>query len=219
MAGVTSARRCREHRLGDESRQRDAPRRPVRRLRLPRPVQAVREGPPRRHDQGGHRGLRRRTTRTSRSTWRPARAPTTSWRSRSASSRSSSREPQYFVDLNQYGAAALKSQWLPWKWQQSIAPNGAQIGLGTDVGSMGICYRRDLMQAAGLPTSRDGGLEALADVAGRTSTTGAAVREEGAEGHVLLRLGQQRLQRDDRSAQPRVLRRQGQRDRRARTRR
>jgi cellobiose transport system substrate-binding protein len=63
-------------------------------------------------------------------------------------------EPQYFYDLNQYGAASLKNQWLPWKWQQSIAPNGAQIGLGTDVGSMGICYRRDLMQAAGLPTSR-----------------------------------------------------------------
>ena len=63
-------------------------------------------------------------------------------------------EPQYFYDLNQFGASKLKSQWLPWKWAQSIAPNGAQIGLGTDVGSMGICYRRDLMQAAGLPTSR-----------------------------------------------------------------
>jgi cellobiose transport system substrate-binding protein len=63
-------------------------------------------------------------------------------------------QPQYFVDLNQYGAQQLKKQWLPWKWAQSIAPNGAQIGLGTDVGSMGICYRRDLMQAAGLPTDR-----------------------------------------------------------------
>jgi cellobiose transport system substrate-binding protein len=63
-------------------------------------------------------------------------------------------EPQDFYDLNQFGASKLKSQWLPWKWAQSIAPNGAQIGLGTDVGSMGICYRRDLMQAAGLPTSR-----------------------------------------------------------------
>ena len=62
-------------------------------------------------------------------------------------------EPQYFYDLNQFGASKLKSQWLPWKWQQSVAPNGAQIGLGTDVGSMGICYRKDLMQAAGLPTS------------------------------------------------------------------
>jgi cellobiose transport system substrate-binding protein len=64
-------------------------------------------------------------------------------------------EPQYFQDLNQYGAAKLKSLYLPWKWAQSLAPNGAQIGLGTDVGSMGICYRRDLLQAAGLPTSRE----------------------------------------------------------------
>jgi cellobiose transport system substrate-binding protein len=62
--------------------------------------------------------------------------------------------PQYFQDLRQYGAASLKRQWLPWKWQQSIAPNRAQIGLGTDVGSLAICYRRDLFQAAGLPTGR-----------------------------------------------------------------
>ena len=61
---------------------------------------------------------------------------------------------QDFVDLNQYGAAKLRSQWLPWKWQQSMAPNGAQIGLGTDVGSMGICYRRDLMQATTMPPPR-----------------------------------------------------------------
>jgi cellobiose transport system substrate-binding protein len=63
-------------------------------------------------------------------------------------------QPQNFQDLNQYGAASLKSQWLPWKWQQSIAPNGAQIGLGTDVGSLAICYRSDLFKQAGLPTSR-----------------------------------------------------------------
>ena len=122
-------------------------------------------------------------------------------------------EPQYFVDLNQYGAAKLKSQWLPWKWQQSIAPNGAQIGLGTDVGSMGICYRRDLLQAAGLPDEPRCRLEALADLAG-VHRHGRAVRAEGAEGHVLLRLGQQRLQRDDRPAQPGLLRREGHRDRR-----
>jgi cellobiose transport system substrate-binding protein len=63
-------------------------------------------------------------------------------------------EPQFFYDLKQFGAASLQHQWLPWKWQQSIAPNGAQIGLGTDVGSLAICYRRDLFQKAGLPTSR-----------------------------------------------------------------
>jgi cellobiose transport system substrate-binding protein len=63
-------------------------------------------------------------------------------------------EPQFFYDLNQFGASSLKSRWLPWKWQQSIAPNKAQIGLGTDVGSLAICYRRDLFQQAGLPSNR-----------------------------------------------------------------
>ena len=63
-------------------------------------------------------------------------------------------QPQLFRDLRKYGAGSLKKQWLGWKWQQSIAPNGAQIGLGTDVGSLAICYRRDLFKKAGLPTSR-----------------------------------------------------------------
>jgi len=63
-------------------------------------------------------------------------------------------QPERFVNLRSYGAGALKSRWLPWKWQQSLARNGAVIGLGTDVGSLGICYRKDLFKAAGLPTSR-----------------------------------------------------------------
>jgi cellobiose transport system substrate-binding protein len=63
-------------------------------------------------------------------------------------------QPRLFQDLRSYGAGKLKKQWLPWKWQQSLAPNGAQIGLGTDVGSLAICYRRDLFRRAGLPTNR-----------------------------------------------------------------
>ena len=62
-------------------------------------------------------------------------------------------QPQNFVDLRQYGAAAVKSRYLPWKWSQAVARNGAVIGLGTDVGSLGICYRSDLFKKAGLPTS------------------------------------------------------------------
>jgi cellobiose transport system substrate-binding protein len=62
--------------------------------------------------------------------------------------------PQNFVNLRQYGAGDLKNRWLPWKWQQSLGRRGEQIGLGTDVGSLAICYRRDLFQRAGLPTSR-----------------------------------------------------------------
>lgn len=48
-----------------------------------------------------------------------------------------------------------KSEWLPWKWQQATTKDGRTIGLGTDVGPMAICYRKDLFQKAGLPTDRD----------------------------------------------------------------
>jgi cellobiose transport system substrate-binding protein len=63
-------------------------------------------------------------------------------------------QPNLFVNLNKLGAKKLQKQWLDWKWRQSVASNGAQIGLGTDVGSLAICYRRDLFKKAGLPTSR-----------------------------------------------------------------
>jgi cellobiose transport system substrate-binding protein len=62
--------------------------------------------------------------------------------------------PDRFVNLRQYGAGALKSRWLPWKWQQALGAKGEVVGLGTDVGSLAICYRRDLFQRAGLPSNR-----------------------------------------------------------------
>jgi cellobiose transport system substrate-binding protein len=61
--------------------------------------------------------------------------------------------PQFFYNLNQFGAKQLRKQWLAWKWRQSLASNGSQIGLGTDVGSLAICYRADLFRKAGLPTA------------------------------------------------------------------
>jgi len=63
-------------------------------------------------------------------------------------------QPQNFVNLRDYGAGALKSRWLPWKWSQGLGSKGEIVGLGTDVGSLAICYRRDLFQKAGLPTNR-----------------------------------------------------------------
>ena len=63
-------------------------------------------------------------------------------------------QPDRFVNLRQYGAGALKDRWLPWKWQQGLGSKGEVVGLGTDVGSLAICYRRDLFQKAGLPTGR-----------------------------------------------------------------
>ncbi|MFE9449198.1 ABC transporter substrate-binding protein [Streptomyces sp. NPDC006739] len=48
-----------------------------------------------------------------------------------------------------------KSGWLDWKWQQATTKDNQTIGLGTDIGPMAICYRKDLFQQAGLPTDRD----------------------------------------------------------------
>ncbi|MEV4707467.1 extracellular solute-binding protein [Actinoplanes sp. NPDC049316] len=60
-----------------------------------------------------------------------------------------------FVNLLDLGAGQLKSTWLPWKWETMLTDGGrTQIGLGTDVGGLAMCYRPDLFKAAGLPTDR-----------------------------------------------------------------
>jgi cellobiose transport system substrate-binding protein len=65
-------------------------------------------------------------------------------------------QPDKFVDLKQYGASSLQNNFLPWKWQGGMSPDGSKlIGLGTDVGSMALCYRSDLFKKAGLPSDRD----------------------------------------------------------------
>jgi cellobiose transport system substrate-binding protein len=65
-------------------------------------------------------------------------------------------QAQRFVDLGQYGGNDDKANFLPWKFEGGQSADGKKlIGLGTDVGSMGMCYRRDLFQKAGLPTDRD----------------------------------------------------------------
>ncbi|KUO20148.1 ABC transporter substrate-binding protein [Streptomyces dysideae] len=56
-----------------------------------------------------------------------------------------------FVDL---GKEADTSQWLDWKTAQATTKDGKVIGLGTDIGPMAICYRKDLFQKAGLETDR-----------------------------------------------------------------
>lgn len=62
-------------------------------------------------------------------------------------------QPDQFVDLRDHGAAELEENFLPWKWQAGMALDGSKlIGLGTDIGTMGMCYRTDLFEAAGLPT-------------------------------------------------------------------
>ena len=58
-----------------------------------------------------------------------------------------------FVDFTAHGVDP--SRWLQWKAQQATSADGKLIGLGTDVGGLAICYRRDMFAQAGLPTDRD----------------------------------------------------------------
>lgn len=60
----------------------------------------------------------------------------------------------YFVDFNDHEDVDF-SHWLDWKVAQATDADGKVVGLGTDIGPMGICYRSDYFEDAGLPTDRD----------------------------------------------------------------
>lgn len=61
-----------------------------------------------------------------------------------------------FVNLFDHGGRSLEQNFLPWKWKLGVSPDGKQlVGLGTDIGPLGMCYRKDLFKKAGLPTERD----------------------------------------------------------------
>ena len=65
-------------------------------------------------------------------------------------------KPDKFVNLLDKGADSLKPDYLDWKWNQALTADGKTlIGLGTDIGAQGMCYRKDLFQKAGLPTDRE----------------------------------------------------------------
>ncbi|MFG7940619.1 ABC transporter substrate-binding protein [Streptomyces cacaoi] len=59
-----------------------------------------------------------------------------------------------FVDMAKVKGVD-KADWLGWKWNQAKAKSGQVVGLGTDIGPMGVCYRKDLFRKAGLPTERE----------------------------------------------------------------
>jgi cellobiose transport system substrate-binding protein len=49
-----------------------------------------------------------------------------------------------------------KNLWPEWRWKMASSADGKQLlGLGTDMGGLGLCYRSDMFAAAGLPTKRD----------------------------------------------------------------
>lgn len=61
-----------------------------------------------------------------------------------------------FVNLQDQGFAEIKDDYLPFVANATTTADGkTTIGLGTDVGGLAMCYRRDLFEKAGLPSDRD----------------------------------------------------------------
>lgn len=60
-----------------------------------------------------------------------------------------------WVDLAEHGLDSREADYPAWKWELGHTAGGKLAGLGTDVGGMGICYRTDRFEEAGLPTDRE----------------------------------------------------------------
>ncbi|MFI6320040.1 extracellular solute-binding protein [Nonomuraea sp. NPDC050556] len=64
-------------------------------------------------------------------------------------------QPQKFHNLKDYGLDKRQGDYLDWKWQQGLGKDGQSVlGLGTDVGGLAMCYRKDIFKKAGLPDDR-----------------------------------------------------------------
>ncbi|WP_432546099.1 ABC transporter substrate-binding protein [Kineococcus sp. SYSU DK004] len=57
-----------------------------------------------------------------------------------------------WADLSQFETADQVPNYLEWKADAATTADGKVLALGTDIGPMGICYRSDLLEQAGLPT-------------------------------------------------------------------
>ncbi|MEV5355589.1 extracellular solute-binding protein [Streptomyces sp. NPDC093516] len=79
-----------------------------------------------------------------------------------------------------------KADWLDWKWQQATTKDGQTIGLGTDIGPMAICYRKDLFEKAGLPTDRAEVGKLWAGDWGKFVDAGERYKKNGPEGTTFM---------------------------------
>lgn len=61
-------------------------------------------------------------------------------------------QDKLWTDLRDTPAKDSVAGYLPWKESAATTKDGAVLGLGTDIGPTGICYRSDLLAKAGLPT-------------------------------------------------------------------
>ncbi|WP_201276616.1 ABC transporter substrate-binding protein [Marisediminicola senii] len=61
-----------------------------------------------------------------------------------------------FVDLTEYGIEDRAGDWVDWKYEQATDPDGRVIGYGTDIGPEGMCFNGPALEAAGIPSDREG---------------------------------------------------------------
>ncbi|MEV4801544.1 extracellular solute-binding protein [Nonomuraea sp. NPDC049421] len=62
---------------------------------------------------------------------------------------------EWWADLKEHGLESRKADFPAWKWENGVAADGKLFALGTDIGGMSLCYRKDLFEKAGLPTDRE----------------------------------------------------------------
>ncbi|MCJ8014837.1 ABC transporter substrate-binding protein [Paenibacillus sp. KQZ6P-2] len=58
----------------------------------------------------------------------------------------------HFYDLYELGAKDIEPDYLDWKWQLGVTPEGKMIAMPIDTGPTALFYREDLFSKAGLPT-------------------------------------------------------------------
>lgn len=58
-------------------------------------------------------------------------------------------QPKDFANLLDLGAKSLEPEFLQYKWKGGFSSDQSKlIGLGTDIGGLGMCYRKDLFEKA-----------------------------------------------------------------------
>ena len=63
---------------------------------------------------------------------------------------------QYSDKLTDLSGSEVDGRWVDWKSASATDPDGRLVGYGTDIGPEAVCYRGDLLKAAGLPSDPDG---------------------------------------------------------------
>ncbi len=62
---------------------------------------------------------------------------------------------QYSDKLTDLSGDDVDGRWVDWKTAAATDPDGRLVGYGTDIGPEAVCYRQDLFEAAGLPSTPD----------------------------------------------------------------